>query len=107
MNQSSRAECLISVAREVGVAHCECFRPDLPVERFLLVQRNIGGHPPPFWLTTHASPSAAGSYIAGEEFPEYWETVVLVDLDTGARMVEATRVVRWEPVPVTPTAPAS
>jgi hypothetical protein len=106
MNQSSRAECLVAVAREFGANHDECLPVHVPLDRFLLVQRNLGGAGPSFWLTTHASPFLAGNYIAAQEFPEDWRTEVLLDLDTGARMTEGAHIILWEPVPVTATGAA-
>lgn len=50
--------------------------------RFALIEESrYGGH----WLTFHESNAAAAAYVRGQEYPEDWQTVGLVDLDAPRR----------------------
>jgi hypothetical protein len=52
-----------------------------PEHRFLLVERTHydGLH----YLTTHETPEDAADYHDGQEYPDDWSIVELIDLDTG------------------------
>lgn len=52
-----------------------------PEHRYLLVEQTHydGGH----YLTTHAAPEDAADYHDGQEYPDDWTIIELVDLDTG------------------------
>ena len=50
--------------------------------RFVLVQKSrFGG----FWLTSFDSPGDAAEYHDGEEYPEDWPIIELLDTQTGCR----------------------
>jgi hypothetical protein len=49
--------------------------------RFLLVEQSR--YDARHFLSSHASPEQAAAYRDGQEYPEDWEIVTLVDLDTG------------------------
>jgi len=50
--------------------------------RYLLLERSTDGNG--HFASVHHSPDAAAEYIDGQEYPDDWELVTLVDLDTGA-----------------------
>jgi hypothetical protein len=57
-------------------------------DRWLLIERNVGGSTPPHWVTSHESQNAAGHYHTHQEYARDWEIVELIDLDTGDRFEE-------------------
>lgn len=52
-------------------------------DRYLLVERNVGSASgsQSHWFSTHRSRKAATDAILGQEYPDDWVTVELVDLD--------------------------
>jgi len=58
--------------------------------RFVFIERSTidGSH----YLTAHGSPEDAARYWEGNKYPEDWEPVVLVDLETGRRLDPTVRV---------------
>lgn len=64
------------------------------IDRFLLVEQNVGGSDPPYWATTHKSRAAAAKYHDGQEYAEDWCPVLLYDLDTGETFVATTQFVK-------------
>lgn len=52
-------------------------------DRFLLIEKNVGGSTPPYYFTDHESPDHAGSYHVSQEYFGDWEVVTLVDLLSG------------------------
>lgn len=51
------------------------------VGRYMLIQRNIAGSTPPYWVTFHDSQAAARDYEASEEYAQDWAQEELYDLD--------------------------
>ena len=64
---------------------------DLP---FVLIEASIydGGH----WLTRWVSLDAAADYHDGQEYPDDWDIVEVVDLSTGDRYQATTRTIFTE-----------
>ena len=56
----------------------------LALSRFLLVERNVGGSEPAFWVSDHRTPENAAAYWVTQDARRDWEIVALHDLDTGA-----------------------
>lgn len=46
---------------------------------FMLVERNVRGSNPPHWVTFHDSAEKARAYLIGQEYPDDWDVVELVD----------------------------
>jgi hypothetical protein len=61
--------------------------------RFCLVERNYR-YGRGYWVTTWDTADLAGRYVTGQEYAEDWETIILVDLDTGDRY-EASLTLTW------------
>jgi hypothetical protein len=55
------------------------------LDRYLLIEKNIAYDEPPHYVTTHATPEAAGAYHWGQEYYADWEIAAVLDLDTGDR----------------------
>ena len=72
-------------------------------QQYLLVERNSHGARG-YWLSTHPWPESAGEYIVTQEYGEDWETVALVDLDTGGRF-DVKVSVSWVPQPAVAVTP--
>jgi hypothetical protein len=53
-------------------------------DRYMLVEKNRRSTPP-YYLTTHRTPEAAGAYHWGQEYCADYDIEVLVDLQTGDR----------------------
>lgn len=67
-----------------GVHEDIAWPPDpTTAERWLLVEENVKGSTPPYWLTTHAGPAEAGQYHFTQEYASDWAIVEIIDLDTG------------------------
>lgn len=63
-------------------------------ERYLLIERNIGSAAASqsHWFSTHPSRAAAARAVVGQEYPEDWQVVELLDLDTKIRYVDVPHV---------------
>lgn len=55
-------------------------------KRYALVEANAGGSEPPYWITTHDTPSDAASYSIHQDYASDWDIVSLTDLQTGERV---------------------
>lgn len=58
-------------------------------KRYALIEVNVAGSTPPYWITTHDTPSDAAAYSIYQEYASDWGIVSLIDLQTGDR-VQAT-----------------
>ena len=55
-------------------------------KRYALVEMNVAGSTPPYWVTTHDTPSDAAAYSINQEYASDWDIVSLTDLQTGERV---------------------
>lgn len=62
-------------------------------KRYALVEMNVGGSTPPYWVTTHDTPSDAANYSINQEYASDWGIVSLTDLQTGDRVQTTTATV--------------
>jgi hypothetical protein len=75
-------------AHEIDVDLCagELAEDQPKLDRYLLVEKNQLGDPP-YYVTTHRSPEAAGAYHWGQEYYADFDIRLVVDLDTDDRYV--------------------
>ncbi len=71
----------------------------MPDDRYALVERSRID-PSAHYVTTHPTKEAAAGHYAGQEEPQDWTVVLLVDLVTGERFDgEIKYDVAWSPMP--------
>lgn len=66
--------------------------------RYALVEQNVGGSSPPYFVTMHSSPAEAGKYHVEQEYASDWEVDALVDLDTGQTFSAEVQPITFVPI---------
>lgn len=78
----TRAE-LLAYYQEHDRSHDGFSYEDVGEERYILIQRAVERYGSGVWITDHATPEDAASYVLGDEYPEDWLTERLHDTKTG------------------------
>lgn len=89
----SRASRLAEIIEEHGGDAFEVTDETGEPERYALVEVNVGGSTPPYWITTHDTPSDAAAYSINQEHASDWGIVSLTDLQTGDHIQATTATV--------------
>lgn len=75
-------ETLSQIWAEYGPDDEDCPEP----RRFVLVETNVRGSTPPYWVTTHDTTEKAARYSFEQEYASDWANLLLLDTTTGQRV---------------------